>query len=61
MLKNGVIILTAMFLTACDQEPPEKTVWDEQLKTMDKAYEAEQQLLEGTERQRQAIEQQTQQ
>lgn len=61
MLKNWMLILTAMCLAACDREPPEKTVWDEQIKTMDKAYEAEQQVLEATERQRQAIEQQTQQ
>jgi hypothetical protein len=50
-----------MFIAGCDQDVPEKTVWDEQLKTMDKAQDAEQQMLEAAELQRRAIEQQTQQ
>ncbi|MED5510901.1 MAG: hypothetical protein VX841_11460 [Pseudomonadota bacterium] len=60
-MKSWLIGITALCLSACDQAPPEKTVWDEQLKTMDKAHEAEQQMLEAAELQRQAIEQQTQQ
>ena len=50
-----------LLLNACDTEPPEKTVWDEQLKTMDKARDAEQQVLDAAELQRKAIEEQTQQ
>ena len=61
MVKCTLIVLAALWLAACDQEPPEKTVWDDQLKTMDKARDAEQQVLDAAEQQRQAIEQQTQQ
>lgn len=61
-MHQSILAVTAVFiLTACDTEPPEKTVWDDQLKTMDKAREAEQQVLDAAELQRKAIEQQTQQ
>lgn len=61
MPKTILLVATVVFIAACDQEVPEKTVWDEQLKTMDKVHEAEQQMLEAAELQRRAIEQQTQQ
>lgn len=59
MNKYLFLIMTMLFLSACDQEPPEKTVWDDQLKTMDKARDAEQQVLDAAEQQRQAIDQAT--
>ncbi|MEC9313720.1 MAG: hypothetical protein VYB22_02475 [Pseudomonadota bacterium] len=61
MSKTILLVATVMFIAGCDQDVPEKTVWDEQLKTMDKAQDAEQQMLEAAELQRRAIEQQTQQ
>lgn len=61
MPKTILLVATVLFIAGCDQDVPEKTVWDEQLKTMDKAHEAEQQMLEAAELQRRAIEQQTQQ
>jgi hypothetical protein len=60
-MKLWLIGCAALFMTGCEQEPPEKTVWDDQLKTMDKAHEAQQQLLDAADLQRKAIEQQTQQ
>lgn len=57
-----LLLMMAVFgLTACDQEPPEKTVWDEQLKTLDKARDAEKQILDAAELQRQQIDQQSNQ
>lgn len=61
MVKYTLIVFAMLWLVACDQEPPEKTVWDDQLNTMDKARDAEQQVLDAAEKQRQAIQQQTQQ
>lgn len=61
MPKTILLVAIVMFIAGCDQDVPEKTVWDEQLKTMDKAQDAEQQMLETAELQRRAIEQQTQQ
>jgi uncharacterized protein YcfL len=61
MTKFLLAATAVLLLIACDTEPPEKTVWDEQLKTMDKARDAEQQVLDAAELQRKAIEQQTQQ
>ncbi len=61
MLKIILLVASLLFINGCEQDMPEKTVWDEQLKTMDKAHEAEQQMLEAAELQRRAIEQQTQQ
>lgn len=60
-MSKYLLVAMAILLTACDQDPPEKTVWDDQLKTMDKARDAEQQVLDAAELQRKAIEQQTQQ
>ncbi len=60
----GKFLLAAaalVLLNACDTESPEKTVWDDQLKTMDKARDAQQRVLDAAELQRKAIEQQTQQ
>lgn len=61
MAKICLMAFMVLFIAGCDQDPPEKTVWDEQLKTMDKARDAEQQVLDAAEQQRRAIEQQTQQ
>lgn len=61
MVKFTFVVFVVFWLAACDQEPPEKTVWDEQLKTMDKARDTEQQVLDAADQQRQAIEQQNQQ
>lgn len=61
MSKYFLAVTVIVFLSACDSEPPEKTVWDDQLKTMDKARDAEQQVLDAAELQRKAIEKQTQQ
>lgn len=54
-------VVVVFSLSACEQEPAEKTVWDEQFKTMDKARDVEKQVLEAADIQHQAIEQQTQQ
>ncbi|MCX4187256.1 hypothetical protein [Methylophaga sp. OBS4] len=60
MNKWLLMIMLLLVTAACsDQEPPEKTVWDEQLKTMDKAREVEQQILDSAERQRREIEAKT--
>jgi|GEM_PF-1884346 len=61
MCKLLVVVCALFMLIGCDNEPPEKTVWDDQLKTMDKARDAEQQVLDAAAQQRKAIEQQTQQ
>lgn len=61
MPKTILLVASVLFITGCDQDVPEKTVWDDQLRTMDKAHDAEQQLLDAAELQRRAIEQQTQQ
>lgn len=61
MTKYLLLGLSLILLTACDREPPEKTVWDEQLKTMDKARDAEQQVLDAAAQQREAIDQATEQ
>ena len=42
MHKFFLLLLSVFVLTACEQEPPEETVWDEQLNTMDKARDVEQ-------------------
>ena len=60
-MKYGLIIVLALAVTACDQEPPEKTVWDEQLKTMDKVRDVEKLMLDASEQQKQAIEESTNQ
>ena len=60
-MKFWLIGCAVLFIAGCEQDPPEKTVWDDQLKTMDKAHEAQQQLLDAADLQRKAIEQQTQQ
>jgi len=61
-MSKYLLAMTAVFiLVACDSEPPEKTVWDDQLKTMDKARDVEQQVLDAADLQREALEQQTQQ
>jgi len=49
-----------LILVACDSEPPEKTVWDEQLNTLDKAHDIEQEILNAATLQRQQIDEQTQ-
>jgi hypothetical protein len=60
MNKFPLMLLPLAALAACsDQEPPEKTVWDEQLQTMDKARDVEQQLLDSADKQKQQIEQQS--
>ncbi|WP_273148871.1 hypothetical protein [Methylophaga thiooxydans] len=51
------ILLSILLLAACNEEPVDKTVWDEQLKTMDKARDVEKQVLDAAELQRQQIEQ----
>ncbi len=56
MIKYSFLLLV-LLLAACNEEPVDKTVWDEQLKTMDKARDAEKQLLDAAELQRQQIEQ----
>ncbi len=61
MHKYLLLMLSVFVLMACDQEPPEETVWEEQLNTMDKARDVEQQVLDAAQQQRQSIEQQTQQ
>lgn len=53
-------VIVLLMLAACDREPPEETVWDDQLKTMDKARDAEQQVLDAAKTQRERIEQNTQ-
>ena len=53
-------VIVLLMLVACDHEPPEETVWDDQLKTMDKARDAEQQVLDAAKTQRELIEQNTQ-
>lgn len=53
-------VIVLLMLVACDREPPEETVWDDQLKTMDKARDAEQQVLDAAKTQRELIEQKTQ-
>jgi hypothetical protein len=50
-------VIVLLMLVACDREPPEETVWDDQLKTMDKARDAEQQVLDAVKTQRELIEQ----
>lgn len=59
MSKYLIAVTAVLILTACDNEPPEKTVWDDQLKTMDKARDVEQQVLDAAELQRQQIERAT--
>lgn len=59
MNKYVLLIFSFLLLAACDNEPPEKTVWDDQIKTMDKARDAEQQVLDAAAQQRQAIDQAT--
>ena len=54
-----MLVVSLLALSACDNEPPEKTVWDDQLKTMDKARDAEQQVLDAAAQQRQLIDQAT--
>lgn len=61
MSRYLLVVVAMLILTACDNEPPEKTVWDDQLKTMDKARDAEQQVLDAAELQRKTIEETTQQ
>jgi len=60
-MSKYLLVVLALLLTGCEQEPPEKTVWDDQLKTMDKARDVEQQVLDAAEMQRKAMEEQTQQ
>jgi len=60
MMKYSSLLLIFM-LAGCDQEPVDKTVWDDQLKTMDKAGDVEKQMLDAAELQRQQIEQSTHQ
>lgn len=56
MIKYSFLLLV-LLLAACNEEPVDKTVWDEQLKTMEKARDAEKQVLDAAELQRQQIEQ----
>lgn len=55
------VALILMLVAACEAEPPEKTVWDEQLQSIDKAREMEQQILDATKQKNREIERQTQQ
>lgn len=55
-----VLLLMSLLLAACsDQDEPQETVWDDQLKTMDKARQTEQILLDNAEKQRRQIEEET--
>lgn len=60
MIKYSSLLLV-FILAGCDQDSVDKTVWDEQLKTLDKAGDAEKQILDAAELQRQQIEQSTHQ
>ena len=49
LLRLMILSVLIASLCACDSEPVEETVWDEQIETLDKAREVEDKLMNRAE------------